>query len=128
MQILVLGAGRSAGWLIDYLANYCNSKHINLLVVDRDFSGLWDAFEKKSTCNYIVGDVSNGEFLRGMIQESTVVVSLLPLFMHVQVAKLCSELKTNLVTASYTSPEMKALHNEAVNAGIVLLNEMGLDP
>jgi saccharopine dehydrogenase-like NADP-dependent oxidoreductase len=128
MQILVLGAGRSAGWLIDYLANYCNSKHINLLVVDKDFSGLWDAFEKKSTCNYIVGDVSNEEFLRGMIQESTVVVSLLPPIMHVQVAKLCIELKTNLVTASYTSPEMKALHNEAVNAGIVLLNEMGLDP
>lgn len=128
MQILVLGAGRSAGWLIDYLANYCNAKRLDLVVVDKDFTGLWSAFDKKSNCEYVLGDVSNIEFLKENISKSTVVVSLLPPFMHVQVAKLCIELKTNLVTASYTSPEMKELHNEALNAGIVLLNEMGLDP
>lgn len=128
MQILVLGAGRSAGWLIDSLCNYCELHDCSLVVVDRDFGGLWSAFEKRTTCNYVLGDLSNIQFLKEMMNDVQVVVSLLPPFMHVQVAKLCIETKSNLITASYTSPEMKELHEQAQNAGIVILNEMGLDP
>jgi alpha-aminoadipic semialdehyde synthase len=32
------------------------------------------------------------------------------------------------VTASYVSPALAALHDEAVAAGVVILNEAGLDP
>lgn len=38
------------------------------------------------------------------------------------------QLKKNLVTASYVSSEMEALHDKAREAGIVILCEMGLDP
>jgi len=33
-----------------------------------------------------------------------------------------------MVTASYISPEMKQLHDSAAEAGIIILNEIGLDP
>lgn len=52
--------------------------------------------------------------------------SLLPAPLHVGVAKLCIKNRTSLVTASYVSPEMNALHAQAQEAGIVLLNELGL--
>lgn len=38
--------------------------------------------------------------------------SLLPAPLHVKIAKLCIEHKAALVTASYTSAEMAALHEE----------------
>ena len=55
-------------------------------------------------------------------------ISLLPATMHIPVAEECILQRRSLVTASYVSPEMRALHDRAVAAGIVLLNEVGLDP
>ncbi|MDP4291685.1 MAG: saccharopine dehydrogenase C-terminal domain-containing protein, partial [Bacteroidota bacterium] len=36
--------------------------------------------------------------------------------------------KKNMVTTSYVKPEMQALNEEAKAAGIIILNELGLDP
>jgi alpha-aminoadipic semialdehyde synthase len=36
--------------------------------------------------------------------------------------------KVNMVTASYVSPQMAAMHDRAVSAGITIMNEIGLDP
>ena len=41
---------------------------------------------------------------------------------------MCVDAEKHLVTASYTSPEMAALHEEAKAKGVTILNEMGLDP
>ena len=56
------------------------------------------------------------------------VVSLLPPPFHPGVAERCIAQGTHLVTASYVSDEMRALDGRAREAGVVLLNEMGLDP
>eukprot|EP01052_Picozoa_sp_SAG31_P068053 SAG31_NODE_26859_length_435_cov_0.919643_1_plen_81_part_01 len=45
-----------------------------------------------------------------------------------QVAKACIAHKRNMVTTSYVSKEMEALHPSAQRAGITILNEVGLDP
>ena len=55
-------------------------------------------------------------------------VSLLPYKYHVDVAKLCLKHRKPLVTTSYVSPAMQALHDDAVKAGVIFLNEAGLDP
>jgi saccharopine dehydrogenase-like NADP-dependent oxidoreductase len=47
---------------------------------------------------------------------------------HTVVAKHCIENKTPMVTTSYVSPEMKALDGAAKEAGIPVLNEIGVDP
>ena len=68
------------------------------------------------------------ERLQSLVEDCDVVVSLLPWTLHLQVAKLCLRLKTHMVTASYVSPEMRALDAEAREAGVLLLNEIGVDP
>lgn len=57
-------------------------------------------------------DVSNDQALGEAVAAADVVVSLLPAPMHPQVAKHCISHGRHLVTASYVSPEMKALNKE----------------
>jgi saccharopine dehydrogenase-like NADP-dependent oxidoreductase len=56
------------------------------------------------------------------------VVSYVPAFLHIHVAKACLLEKINMITASYISPELQALDAEAKNAGLIFFNEIGLDP
>jgi saccharopine dehydrogenase-like NADP-dependent oxidoreductase len=53
---------------------------------------------------------------------------MLPAHMHIEVAKDCIFYKKHLVTASYVSDAMQALDEDAKAAGIVFMNEVGLDP
>jgi len=55
-------------------------------------------------------------------------VSLAPAQLHVGVAKLAIKHGVPMVTASYVSPEMEALSDAAEKAGVLILNEVGLDP
>lgn len=55
-------------------------------------------------------------------------VSILPANLHPIVAKTCIDEGVHMVTASYMSPEVKDLHEAATNAGVTILNEVGLDP
>ena len=52
-----------------------------------------------------------GDKLRYLVEEADIVVSLLPAPMHPIIAKECISLKTDLVTASYESDEMRALRS-----------------
>ena len=63
-----------------------------------------------------------------MVMNHDLTVSMLPYVFHVQVARKCLKHKKNMVTASYVKPEMQALNEEALSVGIIILNEMGLDP
>jgi saccharopine dehydrogenase-like NADP-dependent oxidoreductase len=53
---------------------------------------------------------------------------MLPARFHIEVAQDCVKHKTNLITPSYISAEMKALHEDAQAAGIIIMNEIGVDP
>ena len=63
-----------------------------------------------------------------LVASHDLTVSLLPYAYHLMVAKRCIANKKNLVTTSYLKPEMKALDQEAKDAGIVIVMELGLDP
>ena len=63
-----------------------------------------------------------------LVEEHDISVSLLPYAYHLMVAKLCIKHKKNMVTTSYVKPEMLALDAEAKAAGVIILNELGLDP
>jgi alpha-aminoadipic semialdehyde synthase len=63
-----------------------------------------------------------------LIKSHDLVISLLPYNLHPEVAKLCVQYKTNMVTASYRSPAMFDLHQAAEDAGITIMNEVGVDP
>jgi saccharopine dehydrogenase-like NADP-dependent oxidoreductase len=53
---------------------------------------------------------------------------MLPALFHPVVARACLRHRRHLATASYVSPEIGALQEEAEAAGVTLLMECGLDP
>lgn len=59
-------------------------------------------------------DISNHQELSRLVENSDVVVSLVPAFLHTQVANVCIEQRKHMVTASYVSPEMNALEKKYV--------------
>jgi len=65
---------------------------------------------------------------KAMIAVGDIIVSMLPAALHVRLAEIAIGEKAHLVTSSYVSPEMAALDVKAKEAGVVLMNEVGLDP
>jgi len=66
--------------------------------------------------------------LHALIKECDLAISLLPYRFHPTVARLCIKEKKHMVTTSYVKEEMQKLDAEAKEAGVILLNEIGLDP
>jgi saccharopine dehydrogenase-like NADP-dependent oxidoreductase len=76
----------------------------------------------------IIWNADETQELDVLISENDLVVSLLPYSFHVMVAEKCVAHKKNMVTTSYVKPEMQALDKKAKDAGVIILNECGLDP
>jgi len=68
------------------------------------------------------------EELEKKLNPKDIVVSMLPGDWHVPLAKLAISKKAHFVSSSYISPEMRNLNNAALDAGVSLVNEIGLDP
>lgn len=66
--------------------------------------------------------------LQSLISDCDLVISLLPATMHKAIAEEAINLGRHMVTASYASPEMRSLHHKAAEKGVIVLNEVGLDP
>ncbi|MFC3053549.1 saccharopine dehydrogenase family protein [Kordiimonas pumila] len=75
-----------------------------------------------------LGDDASVAGFKAAIAKGDIVVSMLPAALHIQMAEIALETGAHLVTSSYVSPEMQALDNRAKEAGIALVNEVGLDP
>jgi len=127
-KILVIGAGRSSTSLITYLLNNSEKENWKIKVGDisLDLAQQKTANHKNATA--IVFDINNEQQREGEIQQADLVISMLPAFLHMSVAQDCIRYKKHMATASYVSKEMAALHQEAQAEGVILLNEMGLDP
>lgn len=126
--ILVIGAGRSSSVLIHYLLNQAEKEDWRLIVGDVSLDLAKQKIAEHSSGEAIVFDINNEAEREKNIHAADIVISMLPAHMHLLVAKDCVRLKKNMVTASYVSDEMKALDAAAKNAGVLLLNEIGVDP
>ncbi|NIV35514.1 MAG: saccharopine dehydrogenase, partial [Anaerolineae bacterium] len=73
-------------------------------------------------------DVSNEAELEALISQTDLAVSMLPYVYHPTVAALCVKHRKHMVTTSYVKEQMQALDGPAKEAGIILLNEIGVDP
>jgi len=128
-RILVLGAGYITPSLIANL-NKNSQNQITIATLNlEDAQKLVPTGLRHSNIMAVPLDaVKDIQKLECLIQEHSIVISALPQFFHVSVAELCIKHKKHLVTASYTKPEMLALNDRAVEAGVTILNEIGLDP
>ena len=127
-KVLIIGAGRSATTLINYLLKESEINNWLVTIADYNLNLAEKAANNHKNSNPIKFDVTNTLDREKEISQSDIVVSMLPAAMHILVAKDCVKLKKNLVTASYVSKEIQALNNSAIASGVILLNEIGLDP
>jgi len=123
-KVLILGSGLVAQPIIRYLL----SKNYVVTVASNtpDRSDKMISGHSGGTSFY--WEASDEDTLDHLVADHDITVSLLPYIFHVLVARHCIAHKKNMVTSSYVKPEMRALDQEARNAGIIILNEMGLDP
>ncbi len=123
-KILILGAGMVVRPIVSYLLE----KNYHVTVASRTQSKAEAMTAKHKNGTAIGWTVDQQDKLDQLILEHDITVSLLPWVHHIMVAKKCIEHKKNLVTTSYVKPGMRALHEKAIDAGIIILNELGLDP
>ena len=123
-HIVVLGSGFVAAPMVQWLAKqgYPVTVASNVLA---DAQRITRSFDN---CKAVTLDASDTAATSSLIASSAIAVSLLPHTMHVPIAHLCLQHSKHLLTASYVSPAMRALHGEAVNRKLVFMNELGLDP
>lgn len=126
--ILVLGAGLSASSLLRYLSERLESEHWMLKIGNADIEPLTAKYGSNERIQLFKLDASDADQRRSVIAHADLVISMLPAKFHPEVARDCIDLRTDLITPSYVSPAMKALHEEAVLKGVTILNETGVDP
>jgi len=124
-NVLVLGAGLVSRPLVNYLLA---QENVSITMASRTVSKAERILNNHPKGKAYPLNIKSPEGLDDLIKSSEVVISLLPYTYHVDVAKRCIEFKKHLVTTSYVSPEMRALDGQAKDAGVILLNELGVDP
>ena len=68
------------------------------------------------------------EALTAALAPGDVAISMLPADQHVAIANACLQKGAHFVSSSYIAPEMRALDTAFREAGLVSVNEVGLDP
>ncbi len=127
-KILVIGAGRSSANLIKYLLEQAPSYDWHLRVGDMDKSFAEQKIESSPNAEAFQLNASDANQRRSEIANADLVISMLPASMHLEVAKDCIHFGKHVITPSYIPDDMWALDAEAKAKGIVILNEMGVDP
>lgn len=127
-KILLIGAGRTATSLVSYLKEFALEKDWEIKIADQSLELAKQRAGNNPKVKAISFNVFNDEQREIEVSEANVVISLLPETLHIHLVKDCIKHKVHLLTASYVSPQMKSFHEKAKKRGIILLNEMGLDP
>ncbi|WP_288372199.1 saccharopine dehydrogenase C-terminal domain-containing protein [uncultured Algoriphagus sp.] len=127
-QILILGGGKSSTFLIDYLVAQAVEKHREIILADLDSSVAEKKLQNRPNTRAEALDISNAERRRDLIEESDLVISMLPARLHPLIAEDCVALGKHFFSASYESKEIRALRSQIEEKGLFFLNECGLDP
>lgn len=126
--ILILGAGKSSTYLIDFLADSCAKKDRTLILADIDLETALSKLKNRTGTRAEKWDSSDTEKRKSLISAADVVISMLPAFLHPVVAKDCLDLEKHFFSASYESEELRKMKPEIEAKGLLFLNECGLDP
>jgi saccharopine dehydrogenase-like NADP-dependent oxidoreductase len=127
-NVLVIGAGRSSSSLIRYLLQNAQEMDVKILVGDMDVDLAKSKVNGHPRGESFLFNAMEEEARRKVISSSSLVISMLPARWHFDVAKDCIEMGIPIITPSYVSPEMQELNEAAKAKGVLLLNEIGVDP
>ncbi len=127
-KILVIGAGKSSFYLFDYLLSKAQEEDLELIIGDLRPENIPAVIAGHPSCTVLKLDILKESERKNAIANATIVVSMLPASLHIKIAKDCLQFRKHLVTASYVSPELKVLDKKVREAGLIFMNEVGLDP
>ena len=127
-NILIIGAGKSTAYIVKYLTSKSLKENLFIKIGDIDLNSAKNLVDGQKNVNAIEFDIFNKSNSSKEIAQSDIVISMLPAKFHMLVAKECLKHKKNLLTASYISDEMKELDEEVKKAGLIFMNEIGVDP
>lgn len=124
-RVVVFGAGLVVRAHVRYLLDH----GFEVTVASRTVSKAEDILNGHPNGTPMAYDITvELERLGEIIADHDVAVSLLPWQFHPQVARACLEQGKHMVTTSYVKDEMAALDAEAREKGVILFNELGVDP
>ncbi len=126
--IVLIGAGRSATRFIRYVQDNSTRHDWNLVIADRDMELLQEKRAGHDRTEAVSFSLDDDSARKQLISRADLVVSMVPAHLHIVIARDCLEQNKNMLTASYVSKEMQALHEEVEKKGLLFLNEMGVDP
>ena len=124
-NILIFGAGMVAPPVIKY---FLKNTEYRIVVADQVYSKAEKLAGNSERTKPIKLDINEGTKVDEEISRADAVISVLPYAFHPVVAEYCIKQRKHLITASYVNDSMRKLDERAKAAGIILLNEIGLDP
>ena len=127
-SIVLFGAGKSSSVLIEYLKSASPGYGWQVWVADASLEAAAQKTGDHPCVKPVQTDVCNDDQRTQLIQQATVVISLLPPSLHILVAKDCVQYSKHLLTASYVDDSIRLLEKDIRQKGLLFLCEMGLDP
>lgn len=127
-RILIIGAGRSSSSLIRYCLDNAQQEDWHVTVTDQDLDLVKSKLGDHPRATAMSFNALDPEERRPVLKAHDMIISMLPARFHMEVAKDCVEFGKDVITPSYVTPEMRKLDEDARKAGIVIMNEIGVDP
>ncbi|PWT72997.1 MAG: saccharopine dehydrogenase [Bacteroidetes bacterium] len=127
-KIVLFGAGKSSGSLINYLAKESRALSWSFKVADAHPAASTIEILIKNEIPIIKLDVQDAQARTELIKDADIIISLLPPGLHQIIAQDCLEMGKNLLTASYVDEPLRKMDGALKSKGILFLCEMGLDP
>jgi saccharopine dehydrogenase (NADP+, L-glutamate forming) len=123
-KVLILGAGLVVKPMVEYLLD----NNFRLMIASPMKERADEMIKGNPLGSSVHWSMDDPGTLERLVSEHDITVSLLPYKYHTDVAKICLRQGKSLVTTSYVQREMQALDEAVKNAGLIFLNETGLDP
>lgn len=126
--VLLIGAGKSATVLIDYLIAQAQKKIWKVIIADVNREQVLHKTNHSPFAEAVGLNVTNDEERGPLIERCDLVISMMPPSLHYLVAVDCVEYGKYLLTASYLDERIKSMDERLKDKGLLFLCEMGLDP
>lgn len=127
-HILIVGAGLSSTSLIEYLLKHSTYNKWKVSLADMLLELAESKINQHVNGRALQFDVFNKEQRAEEVGKADLVISMLPPAMHPMLARECVKQTKHFLSPSYISPEMQILDKKARRKGVLLLNELGVDP
>jgi saccharopine dehydrogenase-like NADP-dependent oxidoreductase len=127
-NVLIAGAGKSSTSLINYMLRHSETENWNVTVIDSNLEAIEEKLQGHKNGKAVVLDINDTEARRAQVQQSDIVLSVMPPHLHFLLAQDCLVYKKHLITSSYISEDILALNDQAAAEQLLFMCEMGCDP